>query len=164
MEQAKLAQQGTVDVEQKKPHIMREFPDNKSPMKKNKNMLYFWVFVAVVAGIGTGWLMSGKKADGTQQVSETGAVISTETKGEVGVLNNSVKYSEAEGKLVEGGIQGEGTHHLEREGGPSQNAYLTSTVIDLQGYVGKKVHVWGETNSAQKGGWLMDVAKIKILD
>jgi hypothetical protein len=148
----------------KTEHIMREFPDNKAAKSKSKDMLFAWVFFAVLAGIATGWLFSGKKAIEAQKVSETGAVVSTDTKAEVGVLNNSVNYSEAEGKLVEGGIQGEGTHHLERDGGPSQNAYLTSTVIDLQSYVGKKVHVWGETNSAQKGGWLMDVAKIKVLD
>ena len=77
-------------------------------------------------------------------------------------LSGAVK--EVEGTLVEGGIEGEGTHHLERPGGPSQNVYLTSTAIDLQSLVGKKVHVWGETLSGIKAGWLMDVVKVKVLD
>ena len=70
----------------------------------------------------------------------------------------------AEGTLQEGGISGEGTHHLVRPGGDSQNVYLTSTVIDLQSFVGKKVQVWGQTVSARKAGWLMDVGKVKVLE
>jgi hypothetical protein len=66
--------------------------------------------------------------------------------------------------LEEGGIDGEGTHHLVRDGGPSKSVYLTSTVIDLDSFAGKKVKVWGETISARKAGWLMDVGKIKIIE
>lgn len=69
-----------------------------------------------------------------------------------------------EGVLEKGGIDGEGSHHLLREGGPSQTAYLTSSIIDLDQYLGKKVKVWGETFAAQKAGWLMDVGKIEILE
>jgi len=53
---------------------------------------------------------------------------------------------------------------LERTGGASQNVYLTSTVIDLQSFVGKNVQVWGDTLSGQKAGWLMDVGKIKTVE
>ncbi len=51
-----------------------------------------------------------------------------------------------------------------REGGEDQYVYLTSTVIDLESFAGKKVQIWGETTSAQKAGWLMDVGKVKVLD
>jgi hypothetical protein len=51
-----------------------------------------------------------------------------------------------------------------REGGPSQTAYLVSSVIDLDSYAGKKVKVWGETFAAKKVSWLMDVGKIEILE
>ena len=37
-------------------------------------------------------------------------------------------------------------------------------VLDLQGYVGKKVEVWGETIGAKQAGWLMDVGKIRIIE
>jgi len=57
----------------------------------------------------------------------------------------------------------QGTHKLKREGGPSQTAYLVSSVIDLDVYVGKKVEVWGETQASTKVGWLMDVGKVNIL-
>jgi len=70
----------------------------------------------------------------------------------------------ATGVLKEGGVDGEGTHHLEREGGVSQNVYLTSSVLNLQQFVERKVQIWGETFTAQKAGWLMDVGKLKVLD
>ncbi len=60
--------------------------------------------------------------------------------------------------------EGEGTHRLLREGGESQTAYLTSSVLDLDMFVGHKVQVWGQTFSSRKVGWLMDVGKIKVLD
>lgn len=68
------------------------------------------------------------------------------------------------GVLKEGGIDGEGTHHLEREGGPSQNVYLTSSTVDLSQLTDRKVQVWGETFATQKAGWFMDVVKVKVLE
>jgi len=53
---------------------------------------------------------------------------------------------------------------LIRPGGDSQNVYLTSTVIDLESFVGKKVEVWGETIGAREAGWLMDVGKVKVTE
>jgi hypothetical protein len=47
--------------------------------------------------------------------------------------------------------------------GEDKYVYLTSTVIDLQSFVGKKVKVWGETLSGLHAGWLMDVGKIKVV-
>ena len=61
-------------------------------------------------------------------------------------------------------VNGEGTHKLIRDGGPSQTVYLISSVIDMSEFVGKKVQVWGETIDAQKAGWLMDVGRVKILE
>jgi len=66
--------------------------------------------------------------------------------------------------LEQGGIEGEGSHKLTREGGESQTLYLTSTVVDLEQFVGRKVQVWGETFAAQKAGWLMDVGRVKVLE
>ena len=58
----------------------------------------------------------------------------------------------------------QGTHKLIREGGPSQTAYLVSSVVDLNLYVGKKVEVWGETFQSSQVGWLMDVGKVNELE
>lgn len=85
----------------------------------------------------------------------------------VGVLygNTSKTFADsAIGTVTKGGVNGEGTHTLEREGGKTQNAALTSSVIDLDLFVNKKVEVKGETNSSSKAGWLMDVGSIKILE
>ena len=38
---------------------------------------------------------------------------------------------------------------------------LTSSVVDLTKYEGKKVKVFGETQKALKEGWLMDVGKVE---
>lgn len=70
----------------------------------------------------------------------------------------------ATGTIIKGGINGEGTHTLEREGGKSQNATLTSSTVDLDLFVGKKVEIKGETNASTKAGWFLDVGIIKILE
>ncbi len=56
----------------------------------------------------------------------------------------------------------QGTHRLIRPGGDSQTAYLTSSVLDLDQYVGKKVKVFGETFGSSQVGWLMDVGKVEV--
>ncbi len=119
------------------------------------------VFV-VVAGVITGWFLSG----GIKGKKESGLKVpaSVQTAKEAGIKDESAFRDSAEGVLKQGGINGEGTHHLEREGGPSQNVYLTSSVIDLSAFEGKRVKVWGETISAAKAGWFMDVGRIKVLE
>ena len=79
-----------------------------------------------------------------------------------GVVDKKTFKDSAEGVLREGGIDGEGNFHLERSGGVSQNVYLTSTTVDLSGYIGKKVKVWGQTFQAEKAGWLMDVGLVEM--
>lgn len=53
----------------------------------------------------------------------------------------------------------EGTHTLIRENAPAVT--LSSSVLDLSQYEGKKVKVFGETQKALKEGWLMDVGKVE---
>jgi len=67
----------------------------------------------------------------------------------------------AEGTMREGGIDGEGTHHLQRKGGKDQNVYLTSSTVDLELVENKKVKVWGKTYAAETAGWLMDVCYLE---
>lgn len=54
----------------------------------------------------------------------------------------------------------EGTHFLVRDG--AVPVALTSSVVDLSQYEGKKVKVLGETQKAIKEGWLMDVGKVEV--
>lgn len=79
-----------------------------------------------------------------------------------GVMDKKTFKDSAEGIMREGGVEGEGNFHLERPGGVSQNAYLTSSTVDLSKYIGKKVTVWGQTFQGQKAGWLMDVGLVEI--
>lgn len=53
----------------------------------------------------------------------------------------------------------EGTHILKRNG--EVPVALTSSVVDLSKYEGKKVKVFGETQKALKEGWLMDVGRVE---
>lgn len=78
--------------------------------------------------------------------------------------NQSKNFKDrATGVIEKGSINGEGTHILIREGGLSQRASLTSSVVDLDLFVGKTVEVTGETNASTKTSWLMDVGTIKII-
>lgn len=52
----------------------------------------------------------------------------------------------------------EGTHILVREN--AVPVALTSSVVDLSQYEGKKVKVYGETQKALKEGWLMDIGRV----
>ena len=84
-------------------------------------------------------------------------------KGKVyGNGDSSVFKDTTEGTLKKGGIEGEGQYHLVRPGGDSQNVYLTSSTVDLSQFIGQKIKVWGETQKAQKAGWLMDVGKVQV--
>jgi len=146
---------------QKKPEggMLKKFPS-----KINQMIIPgILAVVIVIAGVGTGWYLSrgasvGKEKAATEDLVPGAAV----GQKEAGLTDEETFRDTAEGKLEEGGVNGEGTHHLVREGGPSQNVYPTSTVIDLQSFVNKTVQVWGETISARKAGWLMDVGKIKV--
>jgi hypothetical protein len=135
------------------------------PMKSESNIKGIWMVVAsflvVTLGIGLGFFLSKGWVTKNQNSEES---VTPNVKGEVGISDETNFPDTATGILVEGGVGGEGTHHLERPGGASQNVYLTSTVIDLQSFVGKKVTVWGQTLSATKAGWLMDVGKMKVSD
>ncbi len=140
--------------------VLRDFPKNSF---KESFLAFFVCLLVVLMGVGTGWILSGRASGSSLKVisQENGK---TEISEPVKVDESQFEAQSPEGILVEGGIDGEGTHHLERPGGPSQNVYLTSTVVDLQKYVGKKVKVWGNTISGIKAGWLMDVGKIEVIE
>lgn len=143
--------------------IMKQFPKKKG---KDTVFLVAGALVVVLAGVGTGWLLSGAASAEKSTTGPGSQVTVGEQKDakEAGITDEETFRDSAEGVLVEEGIEGEGTHHLERGLGPEKDVYLTSTVIDLQSFVNKKVQVWGETISARKAGWLMDVGKIKVID
>jgi hypothetical protein len=131
------------------------------PAANKKWMYIVGAFLVVVAGVGTAWLLSPVLlGTGSSDKVAPGATLSSD---EAGTLDPDFNYDSAVGVLRVGGIDNEGTHHLEREGGPTKTVYLTSSVIDLESFVGKEIEVWGETQAAKKASWLMDVAKVKLV-
>lgn len=144
---------------------MKKF-STKSSGKKNATLI-FGTLAVILAGITTGWLLSGQSIVGVKKESQVETSKGVEVSETEAGLEDESSFSEQqspEGVLVEGGVEGEGTHHLDRGLGKDKYVYLTSTVIDLQSFVGKKVKVWGETLSGLHAGWLMDVGKIKIIN
>lgn len=137
--------------------------DTSSSLKKNIVLGIISVSV-VLAGIGTGYLFSGAGKNGSTGLNNLSGNKIVVSKNEAGIADESKFSTTTDGVLEEGGISGEGTHHLVRGSGPSQYAYLTSTSVDLSVFVGKKVQIWGETMSGKKAGWLIDVGKIKVME
>ena len=119
------------------------------------------IFLIIAGGILSGFLIfsSARK----QTIITPATTSQTDTSKVIGSPDTKTFRDAAEGVLEVGGINGEGTHRLVRSGGESQTVYLTSSILDLNQFVGKKVRVWGETFSAKKAGWLMDVGKIEVL-
>lgn len=138
--------------------------EEKMNMNMNMNKIIGGVFVIIVLlGVTTGYVLarqltnSGIIAIGADQ---TGPIKPGMTFGSP----DTATFSDwAEGVIEKGGIKGEGTHALAREGGPSQTAYLISSVVDLDVFVSKKVKVWGKTVDAVYAPWLMDVGRLEIL-
>lgn len=143
--------------------VVKKFPKEKPRLSGVFAPLLMSVTVLFL-GTGTGWLLAGRPGaalgERTENVAQTGGKPSDM---EAGIQDEEAFPDTAEGELRDGGIRGEGTHHLDRGLGEEKHVYLTSTVINLDNFVDKKVQVWGQTIAAKNAGWLMDVGKIKVL-
>lgn len=129
-------------------------------MKKNSLVILTVYTVLIVMGLGTGYLLATRSTTGSAITTKSGSVANS---GKVVGVQDASKYTNCPtGKVETGGLDGEGTHHLTREGGPSQTAYLVSSLIDLDQYVGLTVKVCGQTMQAQKAPWLMDVERLEV--
>ncbi|MGI8420448.1 MAG: hypothetical protein ACR2LN_07470 [Candidatus Levyibacteriota bacterium] len=144
-----------------------ERPVMQSFKTQNKGVAGPTVFLVLVLmlalGLGAGYGASVISAKtGTNMVPQVLNPNAPASGKIYGTGDPSVFKDTAEGTLKNGGIAGEGAYHLERSGGDSQNVYLTSSSVDLSQFIEKKVKVWGQTQEAQKAGWLMDVGKIEV--
>jgi len=146
-------------------------PSNESLIKNisgstaSLKLKFIIIFIVVIVlGIGTGYVISEKTnvSGGLDETKDsTGLFLKKE--GIVGSDNTKLFKDTATGILKEGGIDGEGAYHLVRPGGASQNVYLTSSVVDLSVFIDKEIKIWGQTQKAQKAGWLMDVGRVEVL-
>ena len=142
---------------------LRAVPDKT---KLSKILPYFIVVVIVALGIGTGLVASSvqkAKAQNHKAVSLEEEELSPQQQESFA----QTFRDEAEGTIEKNDDldkYAQGTHKLLRSGGESQTAYLTSSVLDLDEYVGKKVKVFGETFGSSQVGWLMDVGKVEVVE
>ena len=134
---------------------------NASETKKTLTLPAVILILLLAVGLGGGgaYYLLNKSTGGMMNTTKGTAV---QTSTSAGVVDKTTFKDSAVGVLREGGIEGEGNFHLERTGGASQTAYLTSSTVDLSKYIGKKVKVWGQTLQAQKAGWFMDVGLVEI--
>jgi hypothetical protein len=146
--------------------------NSQAPKKGKKGKMFLGIFLVIILGIGSGYaltMMTGKGATASGLKEEKGLkreVSTDEIKAgtKVGIADEKTFRDSAEGTVEKGGIDGEGSHKLIRPGGEDQTLFMTSSVIDLDQFNGRKVKVWGETIGAQKAGWLMDVGKLEVLE
>jgi hypothetical protein len=142
--------------------------EGKDMTKTQKKRVMILGAVAIIAGIGTGYgaFRLRAKSSGESSPATTQQVAGDNVQaGDVfGIKDDQTFKDSAEGYLEAGGINGEGSHSLLREGGASQTVYLTSSITDLDKLVGMKVKVWGETFKGQKAGWLMDVGRVQVIE
>lgn len=146
-------------------------PVTSNAEKKKTNFSFPIFIIILVVGITSGFWISRFKKPGTAGSNSIfkQEAVSTDNveKVEVGKLygNQGKNFKDTViGTIEKGSINGEGTHTLIREGGKDQRAALTSSAVDLDLFVGKKVEIKGETNSSTKAGWFLDVGTIKILE
>lgn len=119
--------------------------------------------VSLLTGVGTGYILSSNS-------SKSGGVTPIVGKGEApksASQDNRTFRDFAQGKIAKKEIKrndnySEGTHVLIRDN--AVPVTLTSSVVDLSAYEGKKVKVYGETQKAIEEGWLMDVGRIEEIN
>ncbi len=122
--------------------------------------------ISIILGVGTGFVLAQatpSKSASSLSAKEEGSV--SEHTEQVQQKDAASFRDKAEGVIEKNDVSdGEnfasGTHKLIR-GDESQTAYLTSSVLDLNEYVGQKVTVYGETFSSSQVGWLMDVGRVE---
>ena len=145
--------------EKEEEPVMHSFKDQDTGFT-SKNIIF--LVIIVLLGVGTGFMLSRYTVQ-TGKSIVPGISMSNVQKGKTYGSNDTTTFKDtAEGTLKEGGIEGEGQFHLERPGGESQNVYMTSSLVDLSQFLGHKVKVWGQTQKAQKAGWLMDVGRVEV--
>jgi hypothetical protein len=175
MEKIEISDLGTADTEPVVSTTESAFAkklERTSTMNKKSKTMMIGAIAAIALGLGTGYFAaaSARPSVITMQTADTTGNGNTETAavsvkvGQVFGAKDATAFKDpVEGIILPGGIGSEGSHHLVRPGGVSQNVYLTSSVLDIKMFENHKVKVWGETFKGQKAGWLMDVGRVEVL-
>jgi hypothetical protein len=151
--------------DKKEESLMHSMKEGKTSTSFLSSKLFVFIVIAALLGVGTGYFLSqsgGKTGIASLDQAANSAKIK---KGQsLGSDDTKTFKDTAEGTIKKGGIEDEGSHTLIRPGGESQTVCLTSSHVDMDALEGRKVKVWGQTNSAETCGWLMDVGKIQVLN
>lgn len=132
----------------------------ESSTSPSRSILIIVIILIILVGVAAGYIMSRR---GSASSSSSTSGPGTAATGQIiGSSNTEIYRDPAVGVIEAGGLNGEGTHKLIREGGQSQTVYLVSSVINLDDYVGKKAEVWGQTIDAKTAPWLMDVGRLQL--
>ncbi len=135
--------------------------------KKTKKAFIIICSVAILAGIMTGFgafKLKNKEVAVTEVQNVTTDTNKIKNGDIFGVKNEDTFPDNATGYVEKGGVEGEGSHKLLREGGASQTVALTSSVVDLDKLAGMEVKLHGETHKAEKAGWFMDVGRVEVVN
>lgn len=122
-------------------------------------MLAIILSLALLAGVGTGYKLASNNTQSNVPTSKESQITKSAQKDTRTFRDFAEGTIQTKPAPKNGDEYSEGTHNLIR-----QNAVpvaLTSSVVDLSLYEGKKVKVYGETQKAIKEGWLMDVGKVE---
>lgn len=114
------------------------------------------VIIATILGMATGYIMSNKTGGSVALIDSKPKTASQDNRTFRDFAQGTLRAKPATKKADE---YVEGSHILTRDG--QDPVALTSSVVDLSQYEGKKVKVFGETQKAIQEGWLMDVGKIE---
>lgn len=164
------------DIIAKMPEDQNQLPKSKLtsllrkvPQRANlptKFLPLFIIFVVVAAGIFSGLVLSSRSKS-TKENLQKAALSEENLTGEQKQSFNQTFRDQAEGVIEKNDdfdTYAQGPWKLIRPGGESQTAYLTSSVMDLDEYIGKKVKVYGETFGSGQVAWLMDVGKVEVVN
>lgn len=135
--------------------ITKDFISTDNPAR----LLLTVVIISVVLGILTGFILSRKIGGGGLTSAGLGAPAKNPQSDTRTFKDFAEGIIRAKPQPSDQGEYVEGTHALVREG--AVPVALTSSVVDLAKYEGKKVKVFGETQKALKEGWLMDVGRVE---
>ncbi len=133
--------------------ITKKFFKDASPKRVLLGVLIF----SLVLGVLTGYLIAGKRSAAPLAGQPKNPQQDTRTFRDFaeGTLTARPEPKDPSEYV-------EGTHLLQRDSTPP--VALTSSVVDLSLYEGKKVKVYGETQKALEAGWLMDVGRVEVVE
>ena len=137
--------------------ITKNFISTDNPAR----LLLTIVIVSVVLGLLTGYIISNKGRGGGLTSAGLGAPTAKNAQSDTHTFKDFAEgIIKAKPQSNQQDDTSGGTHLLIRQ----DNAVpvtLTSSVVDLSKYEGKKVKVFGETQAVPNVEWFMDVGKVE---